>query len=52
MVPIATRSAPVIEPAALISKAKSRPSGPEIGVARYRSTHGVGVFWSFRFEIG
>jgi hypothetical protein len=26
--------------------------GPEIGVARYRSTRGVGVFWSFRFEIG
>ncbi|MBZ5607988.1 MAG: serine/threonine protein kinase [Acidobacteriia bacterium] len=26
--------------------------GPEIGVARYRSARGVGVFWSFRFEIG
>ena len=25
--------------------------GPEIGVVRYRSERGVGVFWSFRFEI-
>lgn len=25
--------------------------GPEIGVARYRSARGVGVFWGFRFEI-
>jgi hypothetical protein len=26
--------------------------GPEIGATRYRSARGVGVFWSFRFEIG
>jgi hypothetical protein len=26
--------------------------GAEIGALRYRSTRGVGVFWSFRFEIG
>lgn len=26
--------------------------GPEIGVARYRSARGMGVFWSFRFEVG
>lgn len=26
--------------------------GPELGVAQYRSARGVGVFWSFRFEIG
>jgi tRNA A-37 threonylcarbamoyl transferase component Bud32 len=26
--------------------------GPEIGVARYRSARGIGVFWSFRFQIG
>lgn len=26
--------------------------GPEFGVARYRSSRGVGVFWSFRFEAG
>jgi hypothetical protein len=26
--------------------------GPEFGVARNRSARGVGVFWSFRFEIG
>ncbi len=26
--------------------------GPEFNVNRYRSARGVGVFWSFRFEIG
>jgi hypothetical protein len=26
--------------------------GPELGVARYRSDRGVGVFWSFAFEAG
>ena len=26
--------------------------GPEIGVNRYRSARGAGVFWGFRFEIG
>lgn len=26
--------------------------GPGIGVARYRSALGAGVFWGFRFEIG
>jgi hypothetical protein len=26
--------------------------GPELGVTRYRSARGAGVFWGFRFEIG